>query len=123
MDVQRILEFADLLDQLDPSVFKMDAWLDDDVWLYGGPVTCNTTACIAGHAVFMFGSKADYCNFMEKPSSAEGIGQRLLGLTESQANDLFQDYPAYGGIMPSQAARVLRHLAQTDEVDWKIINT
>jgi hypothetical protein len=90
----RDIRFGTTGDRLQPTHFNMRHW------------HCGTCACIGGHAEAMFGH----------PDALE--------LDSDQEDELF--YPSnpplkYDEIQPADAAKVLRHLAETGEVDWSII--
>jgi len=92
---------------------------------------CGTVACIAGHAYAL------QHGVMRLPAEQHHFDQQAdwLGLSKSEARELFFagsvceiQRAADGGwvdakaelttITPSQAVSVLRHLAETGEVDW-----
>jgi hypothetical protein len=83
---------------------------------------CGTAGCIAGCAVAM---QYPYREITESAHIAEEA-EEILELTCDQAIELFMPSSTsviYSGpgpydITPQQAARVLRHLAATGEVDW-----
>jgi hypothetical protein len=70
--------------------------------------------CIAGHAMMLAGGHPDFTQW-EKIRDTAGD---WLGLTTSEANVLFSHYR--GKVSSSDAAKVVRHLAATDEIDWSI---
>lgn len=99
VDVQRCLALADHLEKLPRSEFNMAKW----------------SCCVYGHAFKLFG---------------QGIffGGALLGFDCSDGRwmQLFCPGPAATGglgfseITPQHAAKVVRHLALTGEVDWSV---
>ena len=104
---------------------------------------CGTTCCIAGAAIAF--ERPDYVAMNIRSSAAlwgddeEGDevdvldpARDLLGLTEDQADTLFIPWncdrsdqqeavpaPWESSISPAWAARTIRHLIATGEVDWK----
>jgi len=78
---------------------------------------CNSTACIAGFACLLFDYKrASSLAHYNHESRAE----EFLDLTSAQANRLFVGDTS-STITGPQAAKVIRHLAETGEVAWHII--
>lgn len=96
--------------------FNMDEWITpmEDVEGRRAP-KCGTAACIGGHAEILF-----------NPSNIGGFvdnAAELLGLDHDTADALF--FPVYykrrwDRITRAKAARVLRHLAKTGNVDWSV---
>ena len=127
MNKEAILELAEFIEgipHLDPAEsfsglqvkaplgkwFRMDIWMTRTVYNLG----CGTVGCIAGLA-------ADH---WDMPMESTKIGE-VMGLTSAQSMDLFTPDRTYGvgyrGITPAMAGTVLRHLAETGEVDWRVI--
>ena len=81
---------------------------------------CGTPGCVAGHAVSLFDSETAW-----DPDDRRLIhrtARDLLGLSISQAADLFDGAPLKGRKIGKElAAEVLRRLAYTGNVDWKAI--
>ena len=127
--MSRLTELADHIEKLDtpdhfqrglarglkvPDLFYMATFYS--------PLTCGTAACIAGHAVGLWGVHA----IGEYTTQA----QEILSLTEKQANDLFvpalgglvsqktADRPVYSDVTPAMAAWLLRTLDATGNIDW-----
>lgn len=73
---------------------------------------CQTTACVAGTAVILFGGKRrDYSEQARK----------IFKLDLLQAEQLFTFRPDSISVPNAkQAAMVLFHLAETGKVDWKV---
>lgn len=129
MNKRRIRDLAKLLDLLaDPDSspklgFNISMFAANGIGDDSGH-QCGTTACIAGWAVAAFGPE-DKKPLVLKPvkdsqENTDAIcceAERLLGLDGDTACRLFM-----GGIhetrTPSDAAKVLRHLAKTGEVIW-----
>ena len=96
---------------------------------------CGTPACIAGHAALLaepdgqMVAATERCGPHFKFSDGNigyisQIAQTWLGLGDWSADELFQGWP-FGEdkeVTAAQAAQVLRHLAETGEVDWDIFD-
>jgi hypothetical protein len=132
VNVENILALADLLEtpqvaaHFDMQMYENLTEEGEELARRDGPVaaltaSCGTTACIAGWEVARLG-RADFGN-------AYSIAMDSLGLTHSEAGSLFvpgisttemstghSPYEADG----KQAAKVLRHLAETETVDWSV---
>ena len=93
---------------------------------------CNTPACIGGHTVFELDPGFDHFNagwtgaYFSKRENVlvkvdiETEAGQLLGLGSLQGSLLFDGSPfAHSKISNMGAAKVLRHLAETDVVDWE----
>lgn len=93
---------------------------------------CNSTACIAGWACLVLGAKG---GILKKERDSHGINsfahtaRDLLGLDERTSDELFEPFNHrflarddidWDKVTPRQAAKVLRHLAKTSEVDWNV---
>lgn len=76
---------------------------------------CGTTGCIAGWAVAV-----EEGGLPEKRAGYKFFEQAadFLGLSDRTSNHLFLDYPSSSLVKPKHAVSVLRHLAETGEVDW-----
>jgi hypothetical protein len=77
---------------------------------------CNSTCCIAGAAVALSRS-------LKVSGAYQTLGAQALGLDELTSMRLFHA-PGSGqelrDISPQRAARVVRHLIATGNVDWSI---
>lgn len=85
--------------------------------------SCGSPACIAGWAVWMeYGSDEDYNVTVDDVAEEAG---KILGIHEpSDQMHLFLGHEFIGDlpkITPKDAAKVLRHLADTKEIDWTIV--
>ena len=105
----RILYLADLIEGKASHPKLKDITFDMKEW-YPKYSPCGTAACIGGHIDIIAGVHQD-----------EEETARWIGLSWGAAQPLFyprnpNDYAA----TPNKAARVLRHLAETDEVDWSV---
>jgi hypothetical protein len=83
----------------------------------------DTSRCICGHALRMFGERPFH--FFGAWESQLRAGAALLGLSIEQARELFvpanRSKPGCGHYThPQDAARVVRYLAATDTVDWSV---
>ncbi|TIQ64400.1 MAG: hypothetical protein E5X41_17215 [Mesorhizobium sp.] len=93
---------------------------------------CNSTACIAGWASLVLGENGEIMKTARKTSEVddfyEDFATELLGLDYRTGLELFEPMNQIVELMeadwdevtPRQAAKVLRHLARTGEVDWSI---
>ena len=72
---------------------------------------CGTTACVAGHAIALFSPE-----YKPTPQSAFWAAVRVLDLEEETACNLFLNWD--DNYSAAEAARVVRHLAETGEVRW-----
>ena len=101
---------------------------DQTIWNH-----CNTPACIGGYTVFELDPGFDHFNagwtgaYFSKRENVivevdiEIEAGQLLGLGRIQGSLLFDGTPhgGYTKVSNMGAAKVLRHLAETDEVDWE----
>ena len=84
---------------------------------------CGSSACIAGWAVLILGDGPQGIRQVSE------YAQELLGLKDSQANQLFtpndnllHDGMQYDDITAGMSADVLTNLAATGNVDWSIVD-
>ena len=135
MNKKKLLEIAKWLEagaKPKCGVVKFD--MSDFVWprkqKKDGSV-CGTAACIAGTAcVWEHGPELGHkiatndIGVFERYGGAFEEGQRILGLTYTQAMDLFYGGSSVSGsielsdITPKWAARCIRKLVKTGKVDW-----
>jgi hypothetical protein len=84
--------------------------------------SCQTIACIAGWTKAVLepvGSSAEFLHWTERHFTHDVAD--LLGLDGYESAELFlPDRVEWDTITPAQAVRVLRHLAETGEVDWSV---
>lgn len=87
---------------------------------------CGTECCIAGYVVTKFAPED--VAIVADSGSADWLAGKLLDLEPETADDLF--YPKdsharqiedWSAITATQAATVVRHLIETEEVNWEII--
>lgn len=115
MNTDNIRRLADIIEQQPHTTvsalsgFTMLNWTHD----------CGTPACIAGWANYLHNSDGREQVRMESAYRA----RLWLGLGEEDADELFgigEDDPGLESVTPTHAAAVLRHLADTGEVDWSV---
>ena len=142
MNTERISQLADDLDKVqavNPHEFNMSNWgygmlVNLEPFDHMGDLVvstddrieqCGTAGCIAGWATLLYGE-------MYHSNTPSEFAQGYLGLNDDNAHDLFMpneheedmddDYNAgrviYAQINAGMAAKVLRHLATTGDVDW-----
>lgn len=116
MNKERLLHLAEVIER---APHERGKWAESG---YFAPLTaftmelwhCGSVGCIGGWACKLFNDG----NVVGTEEVAP-----LLGLSFETANTLF--YPPnrldYSSITPAQAATVIRHLVETGEVDWTII--
>lgn len=108
VNVENCLAFADYLESVPPKEFDMRFW-------------CGSPCCIAGHGRKFFGIHA-------QADKGRRILAEKLGLSSwTMAAHIFNPGPmlattryTYGEITPMHAARLMRHLALTGQVDWSV---
>lgn len=77
---------------------------------------CGTVACIAGHVTAIYDR-----GVFGRDDNIGGVARRILGINQSQADELFTGMPhALNVPNAKQAAMVLFHLAETGKVDWNV---
>ena len=124
MNRENILAVADAIEnQSIPDLgFNMGGFIVEtgDDWQDKSGRSCGTVACIAGTAhVLRTGDRTIGHNVRDYDCTPDA---EWLGLTEDEADGLFFAVSASANlyeITPSQAVSVLRHLAETGEVDWE----
>lgn len=82
---------------------------------------CSTVACIAGWAYSISHPRRNIRSLAGTTTISEGAAH-WLGLDDDTAMDLFVPTEIYdfATITPAHAVAVLRHLAETGEVDWSV---
>ena len=122
MNKELILELADRIEE-------SETYDQSDYYTW-----CRAPACIAGHCVAMH---PEFVEFVEESHCiCEGsyqhisdLAEEMLELEKDQAAMLFLAIPpghtqygqlgAYATVTNATAARVLRHLAKTGQVEWE----
>ena len=119
MNKANILRIADAIEkhEIEDLGFHMAAFHITGIYADLSGHGCKTTACIAGWTLSLLKPKWEDLNAHDIEQGARSI----LGLDQEQAEDLFYlpDYMSRNSVTAKQAARTLRHLAETGEVDWK----
>lgn len=121
MNKERLLQLADHIELLLlPYQFSMKDWFQEDK-------QCGTVACVAGWATQLWPEEIQHCPGTAKIDYSISAAN-MLGLDEETAANLFAPVPPtdvqhlspYFGDRRKDAARVLRQLAETGTVDWRI---
>lgn len=113
MDTYRLTKLANHIEKLEhgEGSFSMGAFF------FKSPDhhSCGSPACIAGHAIAMFGAPSDF-----NQHNIRGDAQKLLGLDVTTASDLFYgvDDIDLDAITPKEAAEAIYKLVETGTVDW-----
>ena len=139
LETWAVNQLADLLDQIqhtDPTSYHQGDWgleMVDHLLLQRftpqppgtrWPQTnCSSNACIAGWAVAYHGTEdriREYRELNYGETMIPEYARELLGLSHVQYKKLFFNSIPYMDRepTPAEAARVLRHLAATGNVDW-----
>lgn len=131
MNREMILRVADAIEaaakpDAKPSIgFNMESFVNEAASEFEPDQTghqCGTTACIAGWAMHLSGDDLSRVEYLTSNGCIRR-GAAILGLDFDDADDLFtvcDDSLSLEEITPSQAVSVLRHLAETGDVDWSI---
>ena len=141
LNVDRLRELADFIGALPTGQFDMDHWGNNTAieavqHIYEhGTVACDTPACIGGWAAVLYGGDAieDIVGTLGGVYGLQDIAAAALGLTGTSirslagphtlGDDLFAPgVVQLATVTQHDAARVLRHLADTGRVDWSIID-
>lgn len=114
---ERILALADHIEKLPHIDDIEEARPHFTMSRYFNP--CGSPSCIAGHAICMFSDK----KFEDVYDYEFSEAAEVLGLDWETADKLFTPSALDTGkhwpqITPKEAARTLRHLAETGEVKW-----
>lgn len=117
MNKERILALADHIEKLPHNNDMDEAGPHFTMSRYFNP--CGSPSCIAGHAICMFSDK----KFEDVYDYEFNEAAEVLGLDWETAGKLFTPDASEAGkywsqITPKEAARTLRHLAETGEVKW-----
>jgi hypothetical protein len=129
MNKENILKVADAIENATLAKehgigFNMVSFYDDEsgVGFDHTEYKCYTVACIAGWAAIMSGGHETVRS--PTPSDISKEAQNYLGLSLCEADDLFCASGTrvdMDDITSQDAVKVLRHLAETGDVDWTII--
>ena len=120
MHVERLTELAEWLEAGAPHKGNVDGF-NMNVFEANDVPGCGTVCCIAGAANQFFGNDGSREN---DSFHADDYAAARLDLDKQIAEDLFF-VNAYGesidrcDITPAWAARTIRHLIATGEVDWE----
>lgn len=124
MDKIKIKELRDHIAALPPEQFDMSQWRAER--------ECGTVACLAGWTVEL--NKSLFGDWLER-SDIKGAARLVLQLSQLEANRLFVPieasilrHPNHPGavlgdlndVTTEQAVKVLDHLLETGEVDWRV---
>ena len=121
MNKQRLIELAEHIESLPRGEFDMSFYLYE--------AKCGTVACIAGHATLLYADEWKKSKFINgHTESAFTEAMKALELCSGEAFALFApDTPsascsatpvARNFVSRERAAKQLRHLAETGEVNW-----
>jgi hypothetical protein len=112
MDTVRLVRLAYLIENSIPPKAHPDLTFNMlDFWTDLGE--CGTSACIAGWATAAFGEEGEDQDNLDTPR----VARERLGLSMEQADKLF--YPKWlSDRTNTEAAQVLRTLAETGQVLW-----
>lgn len=130
MNAERIRALADIIEAAPPDSFWMGDFFVHPSYDFEGKVDksistsetmCGTTACIAGYAYFAC-PPDDRCkigvNDTEFKPYWRGTTQKWLDITEEQFDALCLCWPHSRSHDKALAVSVLRHFAETGEIDW-----
>jgi hypothetical protein len=83
---------------------------------------CNTKGCVAGHTLIVTRGLSAKQLLAKRVSGICAPAQDDLGIGPKQATALFSGSAGGASKQPTsaQAARTLRHLAKTGQVDWSV---
>lgn len=120
------------------AAFNMSSWLvfedtcpSREHFLYSMPNrsditpeaehSCNTIACLAGFAIMLFDKETTDKAKNDRHVSYERTARKLLGLNDLESRELFVGR-IDSRVTGAEAAKVVRHFAETGQVDWDIIS-
>lgn len=102
--------------------FDMGTLFSDEKRPSSNKHPCGTSCCLAGFA--FIAAKGRNWTDDENMSDVENVATEFLGLSSTEAHDLF--YPGseiYDHARRRHGIQVLKHLRDTGEVDWDIVDT
>lgn len=116
MNKKRIHQLANILEELGPGEFTMRRYVHD----------CGAPACIAGYAAALTAERP--LSKVDLEIKGHYLARDGLGISHEQASQLFiphdetindtgERYLTYT-VTAQGAAKVLRHFAKTDVIDW-----
>jgi len=145
MNITVINAVAELLKNIPPKLntgFNMGSYsqeVADSDYSTNVEHKCGTTACIAGWVAEFFKTDGTLLKRRRTDEQIQRMGYGgvtpysevaagILGIDDRTAYELFEPMNArpslaaadWDAVTPQQAAKVLRHLATTGEVDWKV---
>jgi hypothetical protein len=125
MNKERVLALAELIEK-QPHVGKEEETtegFDMAQWFH----PCGTPACIAGWTLAL--KYGDWTPALQDKRGAGGVeadAADYLGLEGTQSAQLFfvghEAEKSLADVTPQDAAKLLRHFAETGKVDWSITN-
>lgn len=107
MNTENMLRVADAIEEESIAKFNMGAWV--------GTSCCGTVACVAGFATLLEPGVRSHRSWSER-------GEKILGLTDSEAEELFYGGPHSLDWLTRQKKLVpdaIRWMALTGEVSWR----
>lgn len=117
LNVPAVRELADLVEKQKHDGIGEESGFNMSRYRHG----CGSPACIAGWALWMEYPGDDF-DWVEDVAEEAG---KILGIDEYEDQmHLFLGHEFIGDlqkITPSDAAKVLRNLADTKEIDWTIV--
>ncbi len=109
MNKEAIIKHAEFLEALPREKFDMDTWAD----------SCGTVACIGGWLVIQSG-RGTAEEIEDGEVGVISTGAEVFDISRDKALELFVPFGQQPfSTSPAQAAKVLRHLAETGTVDWE----
>jgi hypothetical protein len=127
MNAESILRVADAIEkhEIADLGFNMNDWVSSKYPDKSGH-NCGTSACIAGYAVAAFDGmdEVERINSLTEDEKIEqffGRAREIFDMDTEDADDLMVFFS--GDPTPLKAARTLRHLAATGEVNWNLPET
>jgi hypothetical protein len=132
MNIERLKEIAEWLEAGAPHKCGLTGFYMPAVFKIG---SCGTKACLAGAAIELFAPdelrqklKVDHNSRHADAPTQGDCARDLLGLTDSVSDQLFfpdnhedsqgNEVNDLSSVTPAWAARVVRNLIATGEVDW-----
>lgn len=132
MNKELILQVADAIEQhtipwlgfnMGPLVLKVSGGGERYYTTDQSGHSCGTVACIAGWTLALQGHITESMSDSDEVGLGVSEAAEFLGLEGRKAFELFFAYTfpgSRGKITAAHAVRVLRHLAETGAVDWRV---